>query len=288
MSSPGPARRAVGLIPTAMTVLAICAGLTSIEFALGGRPGIAVVLLAAAAVLDGLDGRVARILNASSPMGQEIDSLADAINFGVAPAFVVYVSLLSTSNAGWIVVLLYAVCIVLRLARFNALLDDGTLPAYSREFFVGMPAPAGAGMAILPLVAKVQFGAGWWTSEWFLYPWLVACSALVVSQLPMRKIPAIAVRPHPAALLVALAILAATAFRFPYLVIMAVNVAYLCHIPFSIRSHRWLAAHPESRGGAAKRRRARHASRRRQPNGKSMARMRLRRPGRSSGHRNAA
>jgi CDP-diacylglycerol---serine O-phosphatidyltransferase len=286
MSTRRQARRAVGLhmLPTSMTVLAICAGLTSIKFALDGRPDIAVVLLAGAAVLDALDGRVARILDATSRIGGEIDSLADVANFGVAPALVVYVSLLSTSRVGWIVALLYASCIALRLARFNALVDDGTLPAYTREFFVGMPAPAGAGMAILPLVAKVQFGEGWWTSEWFFCPWLVACSALVVSRIPMRNLPAVSVRPNSAAALLAvLAIAAAAAFLFPYIVIMVVNVAYLCHIPFSVRSHRWLAAHPEAWGEKPKQRRvARRAIRRAQPKRRSMARLRLRRPGRTT------
>ena len=280
-----PARRAVGLhiLPTSMTVLALCAGLTSIKFALDGRPDIAVVLLAVAAVLDGLDGRVARILDASSRMGENIDSLADAMNFGVAPALVVYVSLLSTSPAGWIVALLYAASMMLRLARFNALRDDGTLPAYTREFFVGMPAPAGAGMAILPLVAKVQFGEGWWTSEWFFCPWLVACSALLVSRLPMRKIPTLSVRPNLAMLLAVLAIVAAAAVLFPYIVIMVVNVAYLCHIPFSVRSHRWLAAHPEASGDKLKQRRAaRRVNHRALPNRRSVARLRLRRPGRTT------
>jgi len=241
-----------------------------------------VVLLAVAAVLDALDGRVARILDASSRMGKKIDSLADALNFGVACALVVYVSLLSTFPAGWIVALLYATCIALRLARFSALSDDGTLPAYSREFFIGMPAPAGAGMAILPLVAKVQFGEGWWTSEWFFCPWLVACSALVISQLPMRKIPDVSVPPSLAAVLLAvLAIVVAAAFLFPYIVIMVVNVAYLCHIPFSVRRHRWLAAHPEAWADKPKQRRvARRAIPRAQPNRRSMVRLRLRRPGR--------
>jgi CDP-diacylglycerol--serine O-phosphatidyltransferase len=271
------------ILPTSMTVLALCAGLTSIKFALDGRPDIAVVLLAAAAVLDGLDGRVARILDASSRMGENIDSLADAMNFGVAPALVVYVSLLSTSPAGWIVALLYAASMMLRLARFNALRDDGTLPAYTREFFVGMPAPAGAGMAILPLVAKVQFGEGWWTSEWFFCPWLVACSALLVSRLPMRKIPTLSVRPNLAMLLAVLAIVAAAAVLFPYIVIMVVNVAYLCHIPFSVRSHRWLAAHPEASGDKLKQRRAaRRVNHRALPNRRSVARLRLRRPGRTT------
>jgi CDP-diacylglycerol--serine O-phosphatidyltransferase len=134
-------------------VLAICAGLTSIKFALDGRPHIALALIGAAAVLDGIDGGIARALHAQSPMGAEIDSLADAVNFGVAPALVVYVTLLPHSPVGWIFVLLYAVCIVLRLARFNALLDDDTRPAYTREYFVGMPAPCGAVGSIGPLAA---------------------------------------------------------------------------------------------------------------------------------------
>lgn len=282
MSTP-TTRRAVGLriLPGSMTVLAICAGLTSIKFALDGEAHVAMALIAAAAILDGLDGRVARFLDASSRMGEEIDSLADAVNFGVAPAVVIYVSLLSTSPAGWMMVLLYAVCIVLRLARFNALLDDATLPAYTREFFVGMPAPAGAICVIGLLAARMQFGDGWWTSEWFICAWLVACSAMVVSRIPMRKMHAVSVPPNLAAvLLAALAIVAAAAFLFPYILILVLIGAYLCTIPFSVRSQRWVAAHPEAWDDAPKQRRAiRRAIRRSQPNRRSVARLGLRKPG---------
>jgi CDP-diacylglycerol--serine O-phosphatidyltransferase len=278
-------RRAVNLriLPSSMSVLAICAGLTSIRFALEAQPHVAMALIAAAAILDGLDGRVARILDAESRIGEEIDSLADAVNFGVAPAVVVYVSLLSASSAGWVVVLLYAVSIVLRLARFNALLDDGTQPAYAREFFVGMPAPAGAISVLGPLAAKLQFGVGWWTSPWFVCTWVAACSMLVVSRIPMKKMHAVSVPPNLAAVLLAvLAIVAAAAFLFPYILIMVAIVAYLCHIPFSVRSHRWLAAHPEAWGEAPKQRRAaRRAIRRAQPNRRSVARLGLRKPGRT-------
>src|SRR5215813_4613113 len=126
-----------------MTVAAICLGLTSVKMALDNRPTEAMAFLAVAAILDALDGRIARVLKATSRMGEEIDSLADAVNFGVAPAFIVYWTLLSRSQVGWIVVLLYAVCIVLRLARYNAQLAEEQ-PAYAQEYFVGMPAPAGA------------------------------------------------------------------------------------------------------------------------------------------------
>ena len=171
---PIQSRRGLRILPSATTVLAICAGLTSIKFALDGRPHVALALIGAAAVLDGIDGGIARALHAQSPMGAEIDSLADAVNFGVAPALVVYVTLLPHSPVGWIFVLLYAVCIVLRLARFNALLDDDTRPAYTREYFVGMPAPCGAVGAIGPLAAMLQFGQGWWTSTGFICAWLAA------------------------------------------------------------------------------------------------------------------
>jgi CDP-diacylglycerol--serine O-phosphatidyltransferase len=283
MTTQQRAKRAVGLhiLPSSMTVLAICAGLTSIKFALDGQPHIAMALIGAAAILDGLDGRVARILDASSRMGAEIDSLADAVNFGVAPAVVVYVSLLSPLAVGWIVVLVYAVCVVLRLARFNTLLDDVSLPGYTREFFVGMPAPAGAIALIGLLAAKLQFGDGWWTAQWFVCACVVICSVLLVSRIPMKKMHAIAVPPNLAAVLLAvLALVAAAAFLFPYILVLVLIVAYLCHVPFAIRSQRWVAAHPEAWEDKPKQRRAaRRAIRRAQPNRRSMARLGLRKPG---------
>ncbi len=282
MSGPSRTRRTVGLhiLPSSMTVLAICAGLTSIKFALDGQPHIAMALIAAAAILDGLDGRVARILDAESRMGEEIDSLADAVNFGVAPAVVIYVSLLSTLSAGWIVVLLYAVCVVLRLARFNTLLDDVALPAYTREFFVGMPAPAGAISLIGLLAAKMQFGDGWWTSQWFACSWVVGTSVLLVSRIPMKKMHAVSVPPNLAAVLLAvLALAAAAALLFPYILVMVVIVAYLAHIPFAVRSQRWVASHPEAWEDEPKQRRAaRRAIRRAQPQRRSVARLGLRKP----------
>ena len=270
------------LLPSAVTVLAICLGLTSVKYALEGRPTESMALLAAAAILDALDGRIARVLKATSRMGEEIDSLADAVNFGVAPAFIVWSLLLSNTRVGWIVVLLYAVCIVLRLARYNALLD-ADLPAYTKEYFVGMPAPAGAIGAIGPLAAKMQWGDGWWTSYWAVSIWMVGVSLLVVSRIPMRKIHTFAVRPNVVApLLALLAIGVAAAFVFPYLVILVIIAAYVIHIPFAVRSQRWVAAHPESWNDRPRQQRAaRRATRRAQhPNRRSVARLGLRKPGR--------
>jgi CDP-diacylglycerol--serine O-phosphatidyltransferase len=297
MSGRPRGRRAVNLeiLPSAMTVLSICAGLTSIKLALEHRPMAAMALIAAAAILDGLDGRVARMLDAQSAMGAQIDSLADAVNFGVTPAIVVYVTLMPTSPVGWIVVLLYAVCVVLRLARFNALLDDGTQPAYAQEFFVGMPAPAGAVSMIGLIGLKLQFPHdGWWTSPVFLCIWVTATSILMVSRIPMRKMHTVSVPPNYAVVVLAvLAIIAAVALWQPYILIWVLIVAYLCHVPFAIRNQRWLARHPEAWDDKPKERRAvRRATRRAQPNrrpiarlglgkagGRSMTRLVLRKPG---------
>ena len=275
-------RRAVNLqiLPSAMTVLSICAGLTSIRFALQHQPVPAMALIVAAAILDGLDGRVARMLDAQTRIGAEIDSLADAVNFGVAPALVLYVSMLSKWPIGWVVVLLYAVCVVLRLARYNALQDDGSQPAYAHEFFVGMPAPAGAVSMIGLMGLKLQFGEGWWTSVWFLCIWVTGTSMLMVSGIPMRKMHTVRVPSNYAtAVLLVLVIFAAAAVLEPFITIWVIIIAYLCHVPFAVRNKRWLDKHPEVWDDQPKERRAvRRATRRAQPNRRSMTRLGLRTP----------
>jgi CDP-diacylglycerol--serine O-phosphatidyltransferase len=274
-------RAGLEALPSALTVAAICLGLTAVKFALDGRPTQSMALLVLAAILDALDGRVARVLNATSRMGQEIDSLADAVNFGVAPAFIVYALLLAHSpRGGWIVVLLYAVCIVLRLARYNALVDVDK-PEYEKDYFVGMPAPAGAVGAIGPIAAKLQFGDGWWTADWVVMIWMIGVSLLVVSAIPMRKVHTFSVPPNLIApALAVLAIAVTAAFVFPYLTIMVIIVAYVIHIPFAVRTKRWMAAHPEAWDDKPRERRAqRRAVRRaRQPHRRSVARLGLRRP----------
>ncbi|WP_172799529.1 CDP-diacylglycerol--serine O-phosphatidyltransferase [Mycobacterium sp. IS-3022] len=268
------------ILPSAMTVAAICLGLSAVKMALDDRPTEAMAFLAVAAILDALDGRIARALGATSRMGEEIDSLADAVNFGVAPAFIVYGTLLSQSRIGWIVVLVYAVCIVLRLARFNAMLEVDK-PAYEKKYFVGMPAPAGAIGAIGPLAAKMQFGEGWWTSELAVVIWMVGVSLLVVSTIPMRKIHTFAVPPNMVAPLLALvAIGVAAAILYGYVVILIIIGAYVVHIPFAIRTRRFLAAHPEVWDDKPRQQRAaRRAIRRAQPHRRSVMRLGLRKPG---------
>ncbi|MEX2009644.1 MAG: CDP-diacylglycerol--serine O-phosphatidyltransferase, partial [Dongiaceae bacterium] len=149
------------LIPNILTVLALCAGLTSIRFAFQERWEMAVFAIVIAGVLDGLDGRIARLLDGSSKFGAELDSLSDFLAFGVAPALLLYYfTMKSVVGIGWALALLFAVCCALRLARFNTKVDNADLPAWTGRFFTGVPAPAGAGLALLPVFATFEFGSG--------------------------------------------------------------------------------------------------------------------------------
>src|SRR6187399_1567451 len=143
------------LVPNFFTLLGLCAGLTSIRMSIEGRYELALAAIVFAAMLDGIDGRVARLLKASSRFGAELDSLADFVNFGVAPAFLMFNwALEDLHSLGWIAVLVFAVCSALRLARFNVSLDRTDLPAWKSNYFVGVPAPAGAILLLLPIYAQ--------------------------------------------------------------------------------------------------------------------------------------
>ncbi len=257
--------RGVRLLPNAVTVLAMCAGLSAVMFALGGHLVSALASVGVAAVLDGLDGRIARLLDATSRMGAELDSLSDAMSFGVAPALTLYVWNLQNNRAGWVAALIFAVCLVLRLARFNTLLDDTDQPPYAKEFFVGVPAPAAGLLALLPLVLTAQFGyPGWWAAQPVVILWMVAVAGLAVSRVPTLSLKTVNVPPHLVApLLVLVALLAAGIVTFPLLALMLAMVIYLVHIPYAVYRHRWLRDHPEAWEALPRERRAIRRSQRR-------------------------
>ncbi|MFI9815244.1 CDP-diacylglycerol--serine O-phosphatidyltransferase [Saccharothrix variisporea] len=242
-----PSGPGVRLLPNAITVLAMCAGLSAVYFAINGFYGAAIASIAMAAVFDGLDGRIARLLDATSKMGAELDSLADAISFGVAPALVVFVWRFDTSREGWVVALIFAVCMVLRLARFNTLLEVEQ-PPFAKEFFVGVPAPAGGLLLLLPLILDEQFRRpGWWSEPWVVGLWTVAVALLLVSRIPTLSVKTIKVPPRAVApLLVGVALLAAAIITFPLVALIAASLLYLAHLPYSVRRYRWLAKHPEA------------------------------------------
>src|ERR1700755_2958078 len=140
------------LVPNVITLLAICAGLTAIRMAIEGRIELALGAIVFAAILDGIDGRVARMIKGQSRFGAELDSLADFVNFGVAPALILYFwQLRELNNVGWIAAMIFAISDGLRLARFNATMDDPNKPAFAANYFTGVPAPAGAITVFLPV-----------------------------------------------------------------------------------------------------------------------------------------
>ena len=140
------------MVPNLITVLAICAGLTGIRLAFENRYELAVIMVLLAAFLDGIDGRVARLMKATSKFGAQMDSLADIVNFGVAPALVIYVFVLDQARSlGWIAALIYAIAAGLRLARFNVMAERENKASWQSEYFVGVPAPAGAMLVLLPV-----------------------------------------------------------------------------------------------------------------------------------------
>ena len=152
-SAPIPVRT---LLPNLITLLALCAGLTAIRLAVEGKLELGAGAIVFAAMLDGIDGRVARMLKGTSRFGAELDSLADFVNFGVAPALILYFwGLHELAIVGWIAAMVFAICAGLRLARFNVMIDDPNRPAWAGNFFTGMPAPAGAITVLLPIYRQL-------------------------------------------------------------------------------------------------------------------------------------
>ena len=237
----------VRVLPNAITVLALCSGLSAVQFALTKHYELSIAAIGIAAVFDGLDGRIARLLDATSRMGAELDSLSDAVAFGVSPALVLFVWKLNEYRAGWVIALVFAVCMVLRLARFNTLLDDTDQPPFAKEFFVGVPAPAGGLLAMLPLGLNAQIGSGWWTSLPAVSVWSVGISALLISRIPTLSVKTIRVPQRAIApLLVLVGLLAAAIITFPLGTLVAAMLVYLLHIPYSVRRYHWLSRHPEA------------------------------------------
>lgn len=233
------------VIPNLLTMLGLCAGLTALRFALEARFGAAAVAIAVAGAIDGVDGRLARLLKATTRFGAEFDSLADFLCFGVAPAFTMYIWSLERAGAfGYTPCLMFAVCMALRLARFNAALESAPKPAYAYNFFTGVPAPAGAGLALFPLFLGLEAQSLGWT--WLLdvaqYPLFTALvlagtALLLVSTLPVWsfknfKVPAEYVLP----LLLGTGIFAAVLVADPWAALAAAGLIYLAMLPFSVRS----------------------------------------------------
>jgi CDP-diacylglycerol--serine O-phosphatidyltransferase len=224
------------LIPNMLTIIALCAGLTAIRFGLLGHWEKAVFAIVVAGILDGLDGRIARLLNGASRFGAELDSLSDFISFGVAPALLLYYwTLNGLGGFGWALALLFAVCCALRLARFNTRLENTDLPAWTGRFFSGVPAPAGAGLVLIPMMATFQFGSGYFDRPAITGAVVLAVSLLMVSTVPTYSFKRVRVPQHyvvPTLLIVGL--LAACLVSVPWITLLAVGAIYTASIPLGI------------------------------------------------------
>jgi CDP-diacylglycerol---serine O-phosphatidyltransferase len=225
------------LLPNLITLLALCSGITAIRLGFEGRFEIAVYAIILAVFLDALDGRLARLLKGTSKFGAELDSLADFVNFGVAPALLVYFwSLNSLRPFGWIICLMLSIACALRLARFNVALEDPLKPAYANAFFTGMPAPAGAALAMVPLYF------GFWQGDveghryaMWIAPFVVAIAIMMVSRVPTFSGKTVTRVPRELALpLLAGAVLSIVCLiTFPWETLLVGAVAYVSMIPVS-------------------------------------------------------
>ncbi|MCP4384047.1 MAG: phosphatidylcholine/phosphatidylserine synthase [Hyphomicrobiales bacterium] len=235
------------VLPSLVTLLALCAGLTSIRMSIEERYDWAIAAVAIAALLDGIDGRVARFLKSTTRFGAELDSLTDFVNFGVAPAILLFVwSLDETGSVGWIVALIFAISVALRLARFNVALQGPKQPEWQSRFFVGVPAPAGAMIVFLPVYLElVGVPHGFLTAP-LVIVYALAIALLIVSRVPTwsaklvgRQIPRDLVLP----LFIVVILTAALLVSFPWHTMSVLTLAYLLALPLSWRSHqRYLAA----------------------------------------------
>jgi len=233
------------LIPNILTLAALCSGLTAIRFALNGQFRLAIMAIIVTAIFDALDGRVARRLGVTSQFGAELDSLSDFLCFGVAPALVLYLASLKAGGAlGWVVTLMFPICSALRLARFNtALLADTPPPPWTSSYFTGVPAPAGALLALVPLVLSFEAEAGWLRHPLLTGTVLVLVGGLMVSRVPTfsfkkGRIPRHFVLP---ALLVAALTMGVIASS-PWIGMSLLGLIYMALIPYSWLTYRRQAA----------------------------------------------
>jgi CDP-diacylglycerol---serine O-phosphatidyltransferase len=230
------------LAPNLVTLLALCAGLTGIRMAFENRYGLALAAIVFAAILDGIDGRLARLLKGTSRFGAELDSLSDFVNFGVAPALILYFwGLHDLKSAGWIAAMALAICAALRLARFNVMIDDPDRPAWASNFFVGVPAPAGAIIVLLPIYAaflglpRSQF------LTWLTLAYTLGIAWLMVSRLPVFSGKRVGTRVPPemvGPVVIVMVLFVALLIAYPWILLTSGTLAYLVSLPFGWLSYR--------------------------------------------------
>ncbi|HLO19608.1 MAG TPA: phosphatidylcholine/phosphatidylserine synthase [Sphingomicrobium sp.] len=227
------------MIPNAITVLALCMGLTGVRFGIGGEWEKALAAVVLAGILDGMDGRIARLLRAQSKFGAELDSLSDNLAFGTAPALILFLwSLQHAPKFGWTAALALAVCCALRLARFNARLDAAEQPHKSAGFNTGVPAPAGAGLAFLPIFLWLVTDKDVFRQWPLVMAWTLFVAALMISSLPTYSWASIRIRREWRLFTLAgIAVAGAALLTAPWATLLAVAILYLLMIPVASASY---------------------------------------------------
>ncbi len=242
------------LVPNLITLLALCSGVTAIRLGMEGRYELAVAAVILAIVLDAIDGRLARLLKGTSRFGAELDSLADFVNFGVAPAILIYLwSLNSLKSLGWLVALGLAIACALRLARFNVAIDDPDKPAWTMNFFTGAPAPAGAGLAMAPMyLGFLGIIPNGHDVAWLVLPYTAAVALLMVSRVPTysgKTLGSRISRDLVLPLLGVAALVIVTLIAFTWEMLTAMSLLYIALLPVGVRSYRRQKAEYELRKG---------------------------------------
>ena len=227
------------VLPNAITAAALCSGLTGIRFAIVGDWEKALFAIILAGVLDGIDGRIARLLKAQSRFGAELDSLADSLSFGMAPALVLFLwSLQDLPRFGWFASLAFAICCALRLARFNARIDEDDQPHKSAGFLTGVPAPVGAGLAFLPMYLWIASGEPIFREPWLVALWVAAMAFLMISNLATLSWKSI--RPKRSIRLEAIALAGlvfAALLTEPWWTLAAISLIYLALMPLGVANY---------------------------------------------------
>lgn len=245
MIPPRPPRRSPrglplrAVAPNAVTALALCAGLSGVRFAIGGHWEQAGTMVVLAGALDGIDGRIARLLRGESRFGAELDSLSDAISFGVAPALILYLwSLSAFQPIGWLCSLIFAVFCALRLARFNARIDETEQPHKSAGFNTGIPAPAGAGLALTPMFLWLVTEEPLFASPYLVAPWTALIALLMVSSIATFSWNSFRLRRNVRfEALVLVVVIFAALVTAPWQTLSAIALTYLATLPFSVAAY---------------------------------------------------
>ena len=222
------------ILPNMLTLIGVCIGLTSIRFALDGRFEFAIIAIILAAIIDGLDGRIARLIKGTSKVGKELDSLTDMISFGVAPAFIMYFWSLNTlGRFGWLVCLVYVICVALRLARFNV--NSNTEPSWRDNFFEGVPSPAGGILVLTPLIISMSNFSLFEINYNIIVPiFFITTSLLLISKLPSYSFKKIVIqRKTTIFLLFGIVLFFGLLLIYPFDIIALSSIIYLIMLPIS-------------------------------------------------------